>query len=300
MKHDFDEAELDRLYERTAEVAEKFEAANEERYLHLSPRHIDWHSIVFDFDHEEAPEVDGTARYMAENYSTVVSTMVPGLVRVDTIEEAHEFLDLVENHEGPIEYEKVLECAGAVHEQGWQDSIYTYVEEWVDELPAEACDAPEWFELGELSDAQLTTTIAGSTIYGSHGDIVFPKDDPDALLIKILGGRNEAHVELEWVLEAFKIDGLEALLVKQLLCTDGTTAFVLTDLMGGIFLDTVPENAEFLEAAVTSEGFLRYYEDENYQGVDERLVAIDAWCEAVELPRYGTDEWHEKLEELLY
>jgi len=296
MKHDFSEAELDRLYERTALVAEKFET-NEKRYLSLSLGYVK--DILFHFNHEGMPEVDSTTRYMAEHYSSV-STMVPGLVNVDTIEEAHEFLDLVEAHEGSIDYEAVLKCAAAVHDQGWRDAIYRYVGDGTSGLPAEACDTPEGFELGDLDGAALTTTINASTVYGSHGDIEFPKDDENALLVEILGGRDESHVELEWPLEAFKVSGLEAFLVKQLLCTDGRYAFVLVDLMGGVFLDTVEENAEFLVAAVNSKGFLRYYEDENYRGVNERLEAVNAWTDAAGLPRYGGDEWYAKLEEILW
>lgn len=291
MSDKFSQEDLNKLSERVERIAPAFEEGHIDRLLAMGRRSE--YYIQFGFSCENEPKVDGTARYMAENYMT--ASGVPSLVRCDTVEEANDFLTLVAiQGDAPIDYEKVLGAASAVHEQGWRDAIYSYVED-ADELPAEQSGAPYWYaeQLGDLKDAYFVTTAGESSSMGSHGAIPMPKDYPNALLVAILAEPSgEAHVELDYVFESFEIDpdSLEGFLLLQLLChSKGRTAFVLYSLMGGIWLTTEPENGEFLEEAINSEGFQEYYDEEQWdvekrEWYSERERAVKEWRAAAGHP----------------
>jgi len=241
---------------------------------------MDWTSMGdrynFLFDFGDLPKVNRTDRYLAAHYSTMPAS-VPGLVRCESEEEANHFLDLVSAAES-IDYGKVLEFAMAVYQDGWQSAIYAFVDEWCDELPAQADDAPYWWlsEHPEFDGAEMVTTVARSTVYGSHYDIVRPEDDKTSLLIAILpdvGG--ETSVELAYPLEALGIKegSLEEFLALQLVCHNGGRyAYVRYDLMGAVWLLAVPENEEFLGKAQESRGFQEYY-----RGLSEQVEAVRVW-----------------------
>ena len=248
--------------------------------------------IVMTFAVPGMPDVEGATRYLAINY--ISGPKMPGVAKFDTTGEAFDFLDKFE--EADVDYEKVLEFGRMVHEQGWQDTIYIYVGEWVDKLPAEADGKPHWMEMSDLDDAELVTTIDASTLYGSHGDIARPKDE-NAILVRILaddiGG--ESCIEMAYPLEALGIEegSLEEFLAFQLVCNDGRFAFVRRDLIGAIWLTAVPENLECLEIAVESEDFKRYYD--GHSPSSECKEAIQDWIKAT---AREISVWHYTDEEL--
>jgi len=254
--------------------------------------------IVLTFMVPRMPEIEGASRYLAINYIT--GPRLPGIAKFDTAEEAFDFLDKFEKADA--DYEKVLEFAKAIHEQGWQDAIYVYVGEWVDKLPAEGDGKPYWVEMSGFEGAELVTTVDASTLYGSYGDIAQPQDK-NAILVKILaddiGG--ESEIEMAHLLEALEIeeDSLEEYLALQLVCHDERDAFVRRDLIGAIWLLAVPENLQFLEAAMESEDFQGYYDQVLYSykhgTINERKEAIERWLMAVEKE---IEDWtNEDLEE---
>ena len=287
MHSKFDKTQVASLKQRTMELQE---CLPDSWWLDLS--RVSGHTAVFTFDFPGVPEVGAKDKYLNMHY--VMASSVPGQVICESIEEADRFLDLVEQQDNkPIEYEKVLQFGGMVHYHGWVDAIYAFVED-TDELPAEADGAPYWVELPEFDGAELITTVGSSSVHGSHHDIVQP-DDETALLIEIVadvGGERE--VELAQELEAVGIeeDTLEEFLALQLVCHDERYGYVRYDLMGAIWLASVPENEEFLEAAIERRDFLDYYKEEDgnyangtYEKYSPREEAIKNWM---------IEEWRRK------
>lgn len=265
----------------------------------------DWY-VAFGFETGQEPEVDGASKYLAEHYG--VGNSVPGIVKLDGYDKAIEFIDAVAG--ASLDYEAVLKAAGMIHWDGWRDAISAYVEDAMPEdLPAEGDGLPYWQEdlVKVFGDAFTTTTVNSCTIYGSYSAIHLPETN-GALLFAIMGATGgEAEVELGCIYEACAIadDSLEDILLRQLVCTNDTPyAYVRLDLMAACFLDPEAENAEYLEAAVRSEDFSRYYGRDVYvpgfpnRGcVDEQQEAVNEWCDAAGLPRWDIAEpfdfWHD-------
>ena len=300
----FTQGQIQNLRNLTETVAEGLPA----EWALWMGREADWY-VVIHFETGQEPEVDGTTRYMAEHYG--VGNSVPGMAKFHDYDKAVEFIGAVA--QAPtVNYEAVLKAAGMIHYEGWRDAISAYVEDTEPEsLPAECDGLPYWQEelVKVFGDAWTTTTVAEANAYGSHSHIHFPEAE-GALLFAIMGDTGgETEVELGYIYTTCEItDGsLEDVLVRQLVCTNDTPyTYVRYDLMAACFLDPEAENAEYLEAAVRSEGFQNYYGRGVYvpgfpgRGrVDEQQEAVDEWCEAAKLPSWDIDEpfdfWHDDL-----
>jgi hypothetical protein len=243
--------------------------------------------LVFTFDAPGVPHPsmldEQTARYLAINYVSAGS--VPDVIKCSTVEEAHHFLGLLES-QSTLDYGKVLELVAAVNEEGWRDAVYRYANKYTTGLPIETDGMPFWLLEGPLSgfeDAEMVTTVAESSPYGHFAEIALPEDE-NALLVYIIFDDNEAEVELSYILETYGIDedSLEEFLAEQLLYVHKNYAYVRYCIIVGIWLPAVPENEEFLDVALDSRDFKRYYHE--YVGyneqVSEREAAYRNWLDA--------------------
>ncbi len=245
------------LRARTAEVEALFDDS-----VSLALCRVSDMSLTFTFEWGNTPEVDFESRYLTLNYDCSPS-MVPGLVRCDSVEEAHRFLNLVEARAPELpDYEKVLKAANGIVYDGLASAANTFSDEWDPEsLPCEVDGAPYWHELS--GKAEFVTTAGWSNLYGPHCDIPTPGEEASLLVKVIADVGSEGDVELAGVLDAYGVpeDSLEEFLVLQLVCHNDTPyAYIRYDIIAGIWLLPRPENRKFLEVMVPDD-CESYYDD---------------------------------------
>ncbi len=262
-------------------------------------------TVAFSIELPGQPATADTCEYMDTEYLALFPYAVPGIVHVEGYDAAVDFLNTL--REGPtVDWKKCMAVYHTAHIQAWWDAVSTFLgdvdvdENGVPVIPTEGDGVPWWpDELRDFQHADAVTTVGYTDAHGTYSSIE-PPEDEGCLPFWYYFDHNEGkEVDINYVLEAQKLNPLEELLALGMLYTSdsfGTTyAYVQTEVVGACWLRPVPENLEYLEATVQSEAFDRYYTTYNEDGEDDHPIAIAAFLDRVER---ALGEWHYHEDEL--